>query len=360
MRYLGTRGVHLFMQSRFNGGVPPAFNLPTFFNASEVPSRASLRNLPSQQDFLDARQRLLEPLGFLSSFTAFPAQGNSIYHGGSVNIRRRLSGGFSVDGSYTWSRTIDDSTNELFTSSVNPRRAQDFFDRRNDRAESVLSRPHRLAIGWIWEVPFYKNARGFLGQALGNWQISGVYQAESGQPYDALSFNDANGNFDAAGDRRSSTPRGPWPGHGRKLADQKRPDRRAGFGRPERSRRLRRRRPERGVRLCGHGRSRQRRTQPSSRAGAEQLGPRAVQAIPDHRKSPPGIPRRDVQRVQPPSVRHRRSVRARFVNVRSADFQNKRLFSGNPYGTIPTFGLITNPLASGNPRVIQMVLRYSF
>jgi hypothetical protein len=49
-----------------------------------------------------------------------------------------------------------------------------------------------------------------------------------------------------------------------------------------------------------------------------------------------------------------------YVNVRSADFQNKRLFSGNPYGTIPTFGLITNPLASGNPRVIQMVLRYSF
>ena len=76
-----------------------------------------------------------------------------------------------------------------------------------------MSRPHRLAIGWIWEVPFYKNARGFLGQALGNWQISGVYQAESGQPYDALSFNDANGNFDAAGDRAVlNAARGPGRG----------------------------------------------------------------------------------------------------------------------------------------------------
>jgi hypothetical protein len=49
-----------------------------------------------------------------------------------------------------------------------------------------------------------------------------------------------------------------------------------------------------------------------------------------------------------------------FVDVTSPDFQNKRLFSGNPFGTVSTFGLITDPIAGGNPRVIQMVLRYHF
>jgi hypothetical protein len=361
LRYLGTRGVHLFMQTRFNGGVAPRFNLPTFFNASEVPSRAELRNLPTQQDFLDTRQRLLSPLGFLSSFTAFPAQGNSIYHGGSVNVRRRLSGGFSVDGSYTWSRTIDDSTNELFTSSVNPRRAQDFFDRRNDRAESVLSRPHRLAIGWIWEVPFFKNERGFIGQALGNWQISGVYQAESGQPYDALSFNDANGNFDAAGDRTVFNAVGDlrrgtdvnWLTRDGSIVERDSVD-------------------------------------PSQVVGYVAVDPNAAFVFADtgaranagrNLLRAPGLNNWDLALFKrfPITENQRLEFRAEmynafnhpqfviddpfaldYVNVRSADFQNKRLFSGNPYGTIPTFGLITNPLASGNPRVIQMVLRYSF
>jgi hypothetical protein len=46
--------------------------------------------------------------------------------------------------------------------------------------------------------------------------------------------------------------------------------------------------------------------------------------------------------------------------VRSSNFQNRRLFSGNPFGNIPSFGLTTDPIAGGNPRVIQMVLRYRF
>jgi hypothetical protein len=49
-----------------------------------------------------------------------------------------------------------------------------------------------------------------------------------------------------------------------------------------------------------------------------------------------------------------------YVDVRSPNFQNKRLFSGNPFGSTPTFGLLTNPVAGTNPRVIQMVLRYRF
>ena len=207
VRYLGTRGVHLFVQSRFNGGFPPKFSLPTFFSASEIPSASTLAGLKSRQDFLNARKRVLQDLGFFGNFTGFPTQGNSIYHSASINVKRRLTAGFTVDASYTFSRTIDDSTNELFSSFVNPRRPQDNFDMSAQRAQSVLSHPHRFVASWIYELP-YKGSNGFTRQLLGNWQISGVYQAESGQLVDALSFNDANGNLDNAGDRAVFNPNG--------------------------------------------------------------------------------------------------------------------------------------------------------
>ncbi|HXG66703.1 MAG TPA: TonB-dependent receptor, partial [Blastocatellia bacterium] len=200
-RYLGTRGVHLFVQNRLNGGIVPDISLPIFLSPSEIPSQSVRNGMPSRQDFRDARRRPLAELGFLSNFTAFPAAGNSTYHGGSINVKRRLAGGFTLDASYTFSNTIDDSTNELFSSFVNPRRPQDFFDLRNERGPSVLHRPHRFVVGFIYELPFYRNERGLLGQVLGNWQLSGIYQIESGQPINALSFRDVNGNFDNAGDR---------------------------------------------------------------------------------------------------------------------------------------------------------------
>src|SRR5262249_12645170 len=181
LRYLGTRGVHLCVQSRLNGGFPPQFHLPTFFSASEIPSAGQLASLPTRAQFLAARKRVLRDLGFLSNFTAFPTQGNSIYHGGSINLKRRFAHGFTVDASYTYSRTIDDSTNELFSSFVNPRRPQDNWNMRAQRGQSVLSHPHRFVASWIYELPFYRNEKGWKAHAFGNWQISGVYQVESGQ-----------------------------------------------------------------------------------------------------------------------------------------------------------------------------------
>jgi Carboxypeptidase regulatory-like domain len=208
LRYLGTRGVHLFIQNRLNGGIAPNFNLPVFFSQSDVPGAAALAALPTRQNFLDARHTALAPLGFLSGVTGFPAAGNSEYNAVSINVKRRFTRGFLFDASYTFSKTIDDSTNELFSSLVNPRRPQDFFNIANDRGISVLDRPHRFVASWIWELPFYRGERSLLGQLLGNWQLSGVYQAESGQPFSPLSQRDVNGNGDTAGDRTIFNPNG--------------------------------------------------------------------------------------------------------------------------------------------------------
>ena len=204
-RYVGTRGVSLPIQTRRSAGVPIPLDrrLPTYMNASEIPANAAA--LPSLANILNypgSGTLVLENLGFDGGFiTAFDPIGNSIYHGGSIDVQRRAAKGLYFRGGYTWSKVIDDSTNELFSSRVNPRRAEDFFDIRNERGNSALNRTHHFTLAWTYDLPRFTGSNAFMSKVFGGWQINGIYLAESGQQITPQSGRDINNNIDSAGDR---------------------------------------------------------------------------------------------------------------------------------------------------------------
>lgn len=206
-RYVGTRGVSLPAQIRRNAGTVPPANLflPTYFRPGDIPATVPL-TAPSLAQFLAARGRRLSRFGFASNLTAFDPVGNSIYHGASIDVQRRFSHGFYLLSAYTWSRTIDDSTNELFTSVVNPRRPENPFNLSTERGLSALDRHHKFTAAATWELPRIQSASGFAKAVVNGWQININYLAESGQPVTPLSFADANGNSDTAGDRAIANP----------------------------------------------------------------------------------------------------------------------------------------------------------
>jgi hypothetical protein len=211
VRYVGTRGTNLPAQIRRNAAlVPDSLFLPTFFNPSDVPANVPI-TAPSVADFQNAAVRPYAADGFLSNVTAFDPASSSTYHGGSIQFTRRFQSlgrwgnGVFLRTGYTFSKTIDNATNELFTSQVNPRRPEDFLDLRNERGRSTIDHPHKFTIAAIYEFPKYDSG-GWLGYVLNQWQVSASYIAESGQPVTALSFVDANGNGDAAGDRAIFNP----------------------------------------------------------------------------------------------------------------------------------------------------------
>jgi hypothetical protein len=104
---------------------------------------------------------------------------------------------------------MDNSTNELNSSAINPRRAQDGFNIKNERGLSALDVPHRFVTSFLYDVPLFNKSENRAAKALlGGWQINGIFQAQSGQPFTPLSGVDSNRNGDSAGDRTIVNPNG--------------------------------------------------------------------------------------------------------------------------------------------------------
>jgi hypothetical protein len=218
-RYLGTRGVHLLTQNRLNRQAKVApedgrLGLPTFLTA---PTQAQLDAMPLTLTQINARSSFVPryaAAGFINAaqngpnVIAFLSNGNSTYHGASAQVQRRFSNGLQFTSAYTWSKLIDDTTAEVFSTVLSPRRVEDFQNLRRERARSALDRQHRWVNSAIFELPWYKNAKGLTGFLLGGFSIAGTYTAESGEMVTIRSGIDANLNGDNAGDRAILNPAG--------------------------------------------------------------------------------------------------------------------------------------------------------
>jgi hypothetical protein len=206
LRYLGTRATQLPVQARtntisaFTAGLQP---LPTFFAPSQVPitivGGSRLSDFENFDPFIHPEFSLM---------TAFPPIGGSIYHAGSADLNRRFARGIMLRANYTWAHNIDDATNELFSSVVNPRRPFDWMNLRLDRGRSTLDIRQKFALSWIYEFPNLSTDSGMLKTLLHGWQWNGTYLAQTGQPVSILANADSNANADLAGDRGILNPAG--------------------------------------------------------------------------------------------------------------------------------------------------------
>jgi hypothetical protein len=159
----------------------------------------------------------LAQYGFVGVISAFPAIGESNYDGISGSLSRRLSKNIGFTAAYTFSKAEDNSTNELNTSALNPRRPQDagnYFSSAGlsvdtEFGPSVLDVPHRFVSSFNVDIPFFNNSENaFLRAVLGGFQLNGIFQIQSGQPITVRSGRDSNRNGDAAGDRAIFNPNG--------------------------------------------------------------------------------------------------------------------------------------------------------
>jgi outer membrane receptor protein involved in Fe transport len=211
VRYLGTRALELPVQLQLNSISPfelGAQPLPTYFKVSDVPATVTA-TAPTLQQFLALRTRRYAAQGFTGGvITEEAAVGDSTYHGGAVELLHRFTHGLLFRANYTYAKAMDNSTNDLNSSAVNPRRPENSYNLRNEWARSALDVTHKVALTWLYDLPHPGWSNRFARGAASGWQWSGSYLFQSGQPVTIQSGVDSNGNLDAAGDRGIFNPNG--------------------------------------------------------------------------------------------------------------------------------------------------------
>jgi hypothetical protein len=117
---------------------------------------------------------LLRPYQGYSGITWFSSGLDSIYHSLQTTFQRRFSSGLALQGTYTWSKVLGQSQTRRDMRVQNPK------NWKADRGPSDFDRTHVFGLNYIYQLPFLHNRRDILGQAFGNWQVSGILALQSG------------------------------------------------------------------------------------------------------------------------------------------------------------------------------------
>jgi hypothetical protein len=127
------------------------------------------------------------------SLFAWRSIGNASYNALQATLRRSLSHGVQFDLNYTWSKSIDLTSDAV---RVNPNGGLasgvggivNTWNPNQLRGISDFDTTHQFNANWIVELPFGKgkalagNAHGALDAVIGGWQISGIGRWTSGFP----------------------------------------------------------------------------------------------------------------------------------------------------------------------------------
>ncbi len=102
--------------------------------------------------------------------------GLSQYHGMQISVERRFATGLQFGIAYTYSKS-QDNTSSLTDVLPNA------YDDTAYWGRSDFDRTQVLIASSSYELPFLKGRSSWVRRAFGNWEISGVLQAQTGNPF---------------------------------------------------------------------------------------------------------------------------------------------------------------------------------
>jgi len=161
--YVARRGLHLQRESDINQ--------PTLAEAAANPG---------------VNINAIRPYKGFGSIRETDNVANSIYNSLQIAWNRRFSNGLQFGVSYTLSKSMDNGSNQR---DVVP----DTYDTSMLWGPSEFDARHIVIINYLYQLPFFRNQKGFAGRTLGGWQISGITQFQTGLPCSVAAANDYAG-----------------------------------------------------------------------------------------------------------------------------------------------------------------------
>ena len=193
--YVGTQSVHRPGQLEFNQSL-----LASPQNPVNGQTTNSINNVTARQPYQGV------PQGSLLATSIFIGNYNSL----QTSITKRMSHGFQLQGSYVWSKNLDELNGEGGLDTFETQIPSN--DQRNVRLSSYGlagdDRDQRAVVAFIWSAPKFTSTPTLPRRILTDWQFSGIAVIQSGA---ALSIFDGNagsvyGNFNNRAEATGSNP----------------------------------------------------------------------------------------------------------------------------------------------------------
>jgi hypothetical protein len=126
------------------------------------------------------------------------SRGNSTYHGLTINLTKRFSHALELLSSYTWSHSIDDSTD--LQSPLEPQDSRFPF---LERSNSVNDQRHRWVTSAVFQTAAPHSGDNFARHFLGGFTIAPIVELSSGRPYNIITGEDTRLDLGASQARPS-------------------------------------------------------------------------------------------------------------------------------------------------------------
>ncbi|HEX7174453.1 MAG TPA: carboxypeptidase-like regulatory domain-containing protein [Pyrinomonadaceae bacterium] len=149
---------------------------------------------------------LATPTTVVSPFGDVNAQssiGNSNYHAGNFEFKRRFSDNYQFLASYTWSHSIDDSSD--LQTLLKPQNNRNLA---GERADSLFDQRHRFVFSGVLTSPTSWRSGSGLHRFLADFVVAPIFEISSGRPFNILSGTDTNFDLQGTNERPSVTADG--------------------------------------------------------------------------------------------------------------------------------------------------------
>jgi hypothetical protein len=191
--YAGSRGLKLFAFYNGNQAVPVlgTDSLPTAPRRpanDEAPGATGPCTLANPQNCNPALDTTIE---------TFRSNAQSNYDSLQVRLEKRYSHGLQYELAYTFAHALDNASSASLGSVNNG----DFQDQRfpnQNYGNADFDVRQRLVFSYLYDLPFGrgrafgKDASGVVNQIIGDWQMTGVFSAATGNYYTATDINDVS------------------------------------------------------------------------------------------------------------------------------------------------------------------------
>ncbi|MGA7859624.1 MAG: carboxypeptidase regulatory-like domain-containing protein, partial [Terracidiphilus sp.] len=182
--YVGNHGTHLFMSRDINWAPISTYDHTVSLAQNQLDENN--RRLFAYDGNCGINQTTLQANPCLGQTQEEANLGWSNFDGLEVSVNHRFANGFSLLGSYVWSKYLD-IVSYGAEGGLGPRNPLDF---RQNYGPSDSDVRHRITSSYIYQLPKLQSAHGIVAGLVNDWQNQGVLIAQTGSPYTIGSYSD--------------------------------------------------------------------------------------------------------------------------------------------------------------------------